>query len=277
VAFPTVDLRDLLIPWEKSFSVKLGIVAPETILTMEANRYDFAPVFDGISPATLIGLISRARLSELNSQAQPLTSEDRGINRPEVNECIQLDALLELMKTTAATIVTNSQSDQKEALGLFTRADLNRHPFRAEIYFSLAHFVGELAKLIRRMFDNASEWLSLLSEDKRVRIVDYWELSKTRGVDDGPVSGAFLTELLQVSAKWPPIRELLGYNSRKSFDHVTSSIPDLRNQVMHPVRPLITDEDSISKLHEDLETVFDMLERLRKTNRGLRGIAFKRT
>ena len=130
-------------------------------------------------------------------------------------------------------------------MGLFTRADLNRHPFRAEIYFALAHLESELAQLIRRSFDDPWDWLDLLSEEKQARIIGYWEISKRRGVDHGPVGAAMLTELLQIATKSDRLRKLLGFESKKLFKSATGRIPDLRNQIMHPVRPLIVDESSV--------------------------------
>jgi hypothetical protein len=255
--------------------VEIGRVEPEAIRIMESNQYDFAPVFDQNSLRTVVGLISRDRLKELYSESVRLTATDKTITRPELHNEIRMDMLLELMKTTLATIVVRVGTKGKEALGLFTRADLNRHPFRAEIYFVLAHLEGELAKLIRQLFNNPWDWLELLSDDKQARIIGYWEISKKRGVDNGPVGAAMLTELLQIAVKSEPLRKTLGYESNVSFKKAVERIPDLRNQIMYPVRPLIVDEESISKLRTDLETVFDMLERLRKANRELRGLSFR--
>lgn len=192
--FPEVDLRELLIAWEKCFSVEPGLVEAKTVSVMEANQWDFAPVFDKTTTPQLVGLIPRTRLQELNFCSNKLSADDNAIVRPEIQDRIRMDDLLERMQTTLATIVVNSDdADGKQALGLFTRADLNRHPFRSEIYFALAHLESELAKLIRRSFDDPWDWLDLLSEEKQARIVGYWKISKRRGVDHGPVGAAMLT------------------------------------------------------------------------------------
>jgi hypothetical protein len=43
--FPTIDLRALLIPWEKCLGVEPDSVDPAVIAVMEQEDYDFAPVF----------------------------------------------------------------------------------------------------------------------------------------------------------------------------------------------------------------------------------------
>src|SRR5262245_6443429 len=237
--FPIVDLRELLIPWEKCFSMKLGPIDDESIEVMKSSRYDFAPVLYRQSPEVVLGLISRERLEKLHSHNLPLAADDEGITRPEVQNRIRMDALLEVVQEKQANIVVDEMAEGKKALGLFTVADLNRHPFRAEIYFSLAHLESELAKLIRRSYDDPWKWLELLSDDQQARIIGYWEVSKKRGVDNGPVAAAMLTELLKVAVKAEPLRQTLGYDSATALKKAIGRIPNLRNQIMHPVRPLI--------------------------------------
>jgi hypothetical protein len=273
--FPLVELKELVIPWEKCFCVNVGPVDRNVVRTMESYRYDFAPVIDQRSPNNVLGLISRDRLHELNCKSLSLNSKEKAITRPELQDRIRMDALLDIMKTTLATIVVRRSTRGRKALGLFTRADLNRHPFRAEVYFSLAHLEGEIAKIVRRTFADPWEWLDRLNYEKQARIVGYWEISKRRGVDNGPVGAATLSDLLNIAAKSDILRKILGYDTRGSFEKAVGRIPELRNQIMHPVRPLIVEEESISKLQADLETVFDMLQRLRKANKELRTLTFK--
>ena len=107
-SFPEVDLKELLITWEKCFSVELGFVEADTVHIMEVNQWDFAPVFDNTATAQLLGLIPRTRLQELNFNSIPLTADDAAVQRPEIPDKVRMDELLDRMQTTLASIVVSS-------------------------------------------------------------------------------------------------------------------------------------------------------------------------
>lgn len=272
-AFPTVDLRDLLIPWEKCLGVQSGPVDPRVVATMEQKGYDFAPVFQPVkSGQAVLGLVSRERLRKLMSNGLELVSNDEGISRPEVYDHTSIRVLLETMASNPAAIVVVDQDHYGPApLGLLTRSDLNKHPFRSIIYSLLANLEIKLASLVEESFEDHWDWVSHLNEEKQARVIGYWELSKRRGVDVGPVGAATLTEMFAVIAKTDRLRSLLGYTSRKSFDEAVGRIPDLRNQIMHPVRPLITDQDSVDELRIDLGTIICLTERLKESSQARSG------
>jgi hypothetical protein len=265
LAFPTIDLKDLLIPWEKCHGVKLGLVDHKAVQVMEERDYEFAPVFQPVQSGTaVIGLIPRPRLKHLLDTAFELRSDDHSICRPEIYNHPGLDTLLEAVASNPAALVVEPAGDDVAPLGLLTRSDLNKHPFRSVIYSLLANLEMKLASLVEESFEDHWDWVSHLNEDKQARVIGYWELSKRRGVDVGPVGATTLTEMFTVVAKTDRLRGILGYTSRKSFDDAVGRIPDLRNQIMHPVRPLITDVESIVKLKEDTTTILLLMERLKE-------------
>lgn len=265
-AFPTIDLRDLLIPWEKCFGVNPGPVDFKAVALMEDKDYDFAPVFAPIkSGQAVLGLVSRERLREQLHDGLELRANDTAISRPEIYDRTSMRVLLETMASNAAAMVVEDQDHYGPAsLGLLTRSDLNKHRFRSIIYSLLANLELKLASLVEESFEDHWDWVSHLNEDKQARVIGYWELSERRGVDVGPVGAATLTEMFTVIAKTERLRSLLGYTSRKSFDEAVGRIPDLRNQIMHPVRPLITDGENIVKLKEDTTTILLLMERLKE-------------
>jgi hypothetical protein len=265
LAFPTIDLRDLLIPWDKCHGVKLGLVDHKAAQVMEERDYEFAPVFQPVQSGTaVIGLIPRPRLKHLVDTGSELRPDDPAICHPEIYNRPGLDALLKALASIPAALVVEQAGDDVAPLGLLTRSDLNKHPFRSIIYSFLANLEMKLALLVEESFDDHWDWVSHLNEDKQARVIGYWELSKRRGVDVGPVGAATLTEMFTVIAKTDRLRSFLGYTSRKSFDEAVGRIPDLRNQIMHPVRPLITDAESIVKLKEDTATILLLMDRLKE-------------
>jgi hypothetical protein len=267
--FPVIDLAEMLIPWEKCFKVHVGAIDLRAIKLMDEKKYDFAPVFDHqrTRPGVL-GLISAQRLKEIGRTTGALPAGDPDIIFPEIQSKISMSAALDLMVSrTAYIVIHGGPSRGHEANGLFTRADLNKHPFRAAVYSLIAHLETELAKLVRNSFSDPWEWLAKLSDEKLARIMGYWEVSKRRGVDIGPVGAMTLSELLNVTGKIERLRSGLGFHKPKVFREVTGRIPELRNQIMHPVRPLITDTASITRLKEDVETVMHISQRLRSAKR----------
>lgn len=149
-------------------------------------------------------------------------------------------------------------------LGLLTISDLNRHPLRAELYSLMSHAEVELATLVEKAFPDAWTWIRSLNEGHQVGILGYWELSRRRGVDVGPVAATTLSQLIQVVSRSKNLLARLGFQSRNEFDLPTGSIPELRNVVIHPVRPLILEHGDVSRVRETVLAVRDLAERTRE-------------
>ena len=264
--FPTVDVRRLLTPWEKCTSVTTGPVDETVLRTMIDRDYDFAPVFSGEpSLKNLLGLVSRARLEELVKQNRPLTADDPAIQKHEVDLYPRLDLLLEAMAEFPARIVTKERGAIHESYGILTLSDLNKHALRVLIYEILAEFEMVLADLVRATWGDAIDWVRRLPEDAQARILGYWYISKLDGVDTGPVTGATLSELLRAVGSNREARQKLGFRSRNEWDEQTGRLPQLRNRVMHPVRPLLLNSDDCRQLKNELRVAMELTQKIRST------------
>jgi len=146
--------------------------------------------------------------------------------------------------------------------GLVTRSDLNKHPIRLAIFDCLARFEQGLARLVSAAFDEPWEWIRKLSPESQVRILGYMALSERRGVEHKPVAGAMLPDLLNVIAKTPALLRRLGFRSRGEFDDPTGGLADIRNRVMHPVRPLVLGEEDVRSIRDVLTTADDLGQRV---------------
>ena len=118
-------------------------------------------------------------------------------------------------------------------------SDLNRHAMRSCLYDALAMLESELARLIERRYTDVWEWVQYLNEEAQVRVLGYWELTRRRDLDVGPIAATTLTHLLHVLASDKRLLTALGFNSKNQFENMAGRIPRLRNSVMHPVRPLV--------------------------------------
>jgi hypothetical protein len=139
--------------------------------------------------------------------------------------------------------------------GFLTISDLNRHVFRAALYGTFAALEARLATFIETSCPNPWEWIKSLSEEHQVRILGYWDLSKRHGLDVGPVAAATLTNLLTVAAKSSTIRAALGFTNRSEIDKVVGAVPNVRNAVMHPVRPLIGRQGDVQRVLQTMRAV----------------------
>jgi len=272
--FPQVDVQQILVPWSDCLSVVLGPVQPDLVDEMKRRDFDYAPVFHSSDPRVgVLGLVSRRRLGELVSQGGQLTKDTPGVYHYQwydgVSARSDLDGLLRQMAERPVWIVEDEGDAGEEygeihvEYGIVTRSDLNKHPIRVIVYEVLAKLEMALADLVREHLTNHLDWIRRLSEESQARILGYWELSKLQGVDLGPVVGATLADLLNVLARNENLRGRLGYDSRNAFEDSVGGIAGVRNQTMHPVRPLVGSAESCTRLADILKEAIRLTQRAR--------------
>lgn len=270
VSFPVVDLSEILVIWDKCLKVIIGPISDEIIKEMIDKNFDYVPVLSSDSPnAAVLGLISRTRLEVLYKERKYLDKNDTeilDISNVEIPVRSNLDNVLRLLSSQPTRIVTregeaNNQTDFC-IYGLINRSDLNKPPIRKIIYEILARLEISLANYI--VMQNMDPYILIqgLKEESQARILGYWELSKRKNVDTGPLTGAMLPELINIVAKNKHLYTELGFKSRSEFEENTELFADIRNQVMHPVRPLITDRDSCLHLEQALTKAIDIIQKL---------------
>jgi hypothetical protein len=120
----------------------------------------------------------------------------------------------------------------------------------------------DLATLVKREFADPWDWIERLDERSQPQVLGYWELAKRKGVDVGPVAATTLSQLLGVVAKRKDLLQRLGFASRNAFEEETGSIPDTRNKVMHPVRPLVLNQEEVRKVRDAVLCVSSLTEQL---------------
>ena len=72
-----------------------------------------------------------------------------------------------------------------------------------------------------------------------------------------------MSQLIQVAAKNKDVLSRLGYSKRTEFDKETGVIPELRNCVMHPVRPLVLSQADVKRVHGAVTTVIELHRRVK--------------
>lgn len=257
-----VELSRVSTPIEECVIAPVGDVDPDLVRLLERRDFDQCPVG---RPGSIIGIVGTTHLRDLMAEGRPLTADDPEISFPKVEVVSPLQEVLRTLTENAAAIVVFDtgewDGDPHEYLGLVTISDLNRHGFRSVVYTLLADLEAALARLLDHVVEDPWEWIRLLPEERQAVVLGHWELAKRRGVDIGPIAATTLTDLLVVAANSERLRGLLRYPSKAQAVKVTGAIPNFRNSVMHPVRPMVLGTSGIETLQSLLDRVIDLTSR----------------
>jgi hypothetical protein len=142
--------------------------------------------------------------------------------------------------------------------GLVSVANLNSR----QVKFYLYALVCELETCLSRLIsDNKVDEAVLFSKLDEKGQRNYQE-DQEKGFENNILQYLCLSSLLDI-VRCQSLFEELGYPSKKQFEKL-NTLNELRNQIMHPVRSLVHDKDSLGKLWERIEKLQDALFRLRQ-------------
>jgi hypothetical protein len=235
----------LMTPLVQCVLVRPGAVDAELVETLRQNDFDNAPL------SGTDGIVLTSYLEQLLASNRPLSAEDPAIDRTMLDSTARLREMLETVAAHNAVLV----SDHGKLAGILTLSDLNKHPLRSLLYASLANLETELAESIRRICPDPWDWILELSEENQVHVIGYWEVTKRKNIDIGALAACTLTQLIRIVSTLERVRLEFGFKSRAAAEATCSSLPTLRNKVMHPVRPLIGKSDEIADLVSSINKV----------------------
>ncbi len=250
---PAIDLTELCVPFKDALALTVGSTVSRDTLNLAKSRFlDHFIVTD--AQGGPIGFISTAALRDALQHAPDAPAPWPLCMQLVFNHTLPrltgLDALLEAFETQ--TIAAILDSDAGLPIGFITFSDLNKHHVRSAMYPLFAELEAHLATVIERRHQDPWTWIAHLDRDKQARIVGYWELSRRDGVDIGPIAGATLHELLTIVRKDASLRDTLGFTNANKFDSLCHGINELRNLVMHPVRPMFATPADLTKTRQRL-------------------------
>jgi hypothetical protein len=260
------ELQTLCVPLDQCVSVTAGKIDPSILGELEARGFDQAPVYDSTG-GLLLGLISTERLRTIHAADSELSETDAEVRSEGhflyTGPLLTVEHLLSSLSARRAVFVVRESSATGAGAswtnyGLLTISDLNRHALRGAFYALLSETESGLASIIETHFAEPWQWIQRLGESHQVSVLGYWELSKRRGVDIGPIAATTLVQLLNVVARSKELLKKLGFKSRKEFEDELGRVPELRNCVMHPVRPLVLSMTEVAKLRETVSAVMHL-------------------
>lgn len=259
---PTIDVRDIIVPIEAAVSMRLGPIDSQVVQRLEALGYDQAPV---LRDGTVIGVAPTTRLRTLLDGATPLAAGDPEFasHRRPAEEVLHVGDALEMLESERAVLITSGGSAGAPVIGMVTISDLNRHAIRQALYDLLSEVESRLATLLALTVENEEETLRHLGELEQIRLLGNYHYMRRGGVELSLLAGTTLSQLLKIAREQDDVLERLGY-SKSQFKKRTGSLPNLRNKVMHPVRPLVYNHADVGAVLRRVRRLAELCGRLRR-------------
>ena len=163
------------------------------------------------------------------------------------NNCQLIDGLNFLIETPSRLVTDNG-----EVVGLVHRSDFNKQAVRTYLYLWLSALEMGLAEFIRREIPDHDDWIPLLSDPRQVNVAGNLYLAQRKKAELVATEYLDLSDLVGVVTKASGLDKemwrILGYNSKSQWSEATGPLVTLRNCIMHPVRTLVSDSDSVKRL-----------------------------
>lgn len=252
-AAPPFDVTRVSTPLSSCITLAVGKVDERVVAQLESAGFDQAPLLDETESTIGVVLtkVARSRMDD----GQALTARDAITAR--LRPPTDIVVLLKALGTHRAALI---EEDGRPS-ALVTISDLNRHVVLLALYEPLARFEISLADFVQRN-SKTDEWLPALAEHHQAEILGYWELSRRKNVDIGPMARCTLTHLITAVTKIRKLYTMLGFASRRQAEETLGGLPALRNNVMHPVRPLVLRPEDALEIAERLSRLREVAERI---------------
>lgn len=141
--------------------------------------------------------------------------------------------------------------------GLVSVANLNSRQVKFYLFALLCELETRLGRLIHSDLSEEQVYSKLDEETRNI-----YKADRDKGFNNDAVQYLYLSSLIDI-VRAEDLFKQMGYPSKKQFEKL-NTLNELRNQVMHPVRSLVHNKESLKKLWERIEKLQDVLFRLRQ-------------
>jgi hypothetical protein len=202
-------------------------------------------------PVKLNGRISHV-LPEGSGAPQPLTPDWIVTSNTCVSQLVKTFA----QRKKACLMV----EDDQDVIGVVTHADMNRIPARTFLYGILSELEVMLGRLIkRRKLSNDEIFSAIGDNDERERQAEIQQKLSEADLELEIVDTLYLPEIVSVIRTIDDLRAQLNFDSRNQLDKFMNPLVTLRNDVMHPNKPILHRSRNVMKLHEQIERLTTLL------------------
>lgn len=260
-----IDLTTISTPKESAITVKLGTIEPALVEQATAARVRALPIVDETD--VCLGAIAVEKLTELAASNTELKPQHATIACNILPHIVPVSALLKQLHDEG--VILHGPDPDDDALtngwfGIVSTADLNRPIFRAHIYRMLVILETSLGQLIMDEFGDDWGAIRLLSDGTQRRIKEFYDEERAEGVDLSPVTNATLSDLFHIATESNNVWRLMEFDHPNELRPIAHIINDLRNTIMHPVRPLIVSEKEVEELVVAVNHIEILTDRLMK-------------
>jgi hypothetical protein len=218
------------------------------------ERIDYAPI---VEDGQVLGYVKREKLTSF--PRNPCEDVMDALNS---NDCvppdITIEKVLDLLSDKPFLLVT----EEKNLLGIVTRADLNKRAVCILFYAALCDLESHLVELIKSFFPKSEYLKNILVKDRVKEILyDYW-IAKMSNAEVSLEEHLSLSDVVNIiqKSKNSDLLKALSYHSENQSEELSSFV-DLRNRVMHPERMLLSDDNSVSDLKQKYHRILELAEK----------------
>ncbi len=260
-----IDLTTVSTPKQRAITVSPGKIDAALVEQAQEARVRSLPIVGDNSEC--LGAISVERLAELKASNTKLTADHATIPCNILPHLMPVSALLRRLRDEGV-ILHGADPDaddyQENWFGIVSTADLNRPIFRAHIYRMLVILETSLGQLIMDEFGDDWGAIRLLSDSTQKRIKEFYDEERAEGVDLSPVTNATLSDLFHIATESNNVWRLLEFDDPNQLRPIARGINDLRNTIMHPVRPLIVSWEELKDIVDAVNDVEILTDRMMK-------------
>lgn len=260
-----IDLTTVSTPKQRAITVSPGKIDAALVEQAQEARVRSLPIVGDNSEC--LGAISVKRLAELEASNTKLTADHATVPCNILPHLMPVSALLRRLRDEGV-ILHGADPDaddyQENWFGIVSTADLNRPIFRAHIYRMLVILETSLGQLIMDEFGDDWGAIRLLSDSTQKRIKEFYDEERAEGVDLSPVTNATLSDLFHIATESNNVWRLLEFDDPNQLRPIARGINDLRNTIMHPVRPLIVSWEELKDIVDAVNDVEMLTDRMMK-------------
>jgi len=144
-----------------------------------------------------------------------------------------------------------------EGIYIITLADLNDRRLRAVLYQLIASVEVILSHAIEDVYPTGEDLIQYMSEPS----IGRWKKAEYNAGQLHPSEYMQFGELKHIASQSPEITNNLGYDGKGDFNQKLGGAKDLRNQVMHPTKNLIGNQDDVRELNRTIEMLEEFIIR----------------